>query len=658
MNLFSSSATPLDPHIDRATSDKNTSDDWAVILDVCDRVKEYNDGPKHCIRGISKKMLNDNPRISMQAITLLDSCVNNCGRTFLLEVASREFEQELRKIITSPRTHPKVSEKLRKCLKSWAEGEFKTDRQLSLIPALYSKLKAEGIDFSSSSDSPKKKKQEYSTDPNVVNNKQEEDDMAQAIQMSLQSSSSSKSQSSYNTTSRTLYPSDISNDLASSLDAGLVLSDSKGAANSSSGAGAASNAQDAVKKARALYDFEAAEDNELTFQAGELIVVIDSSDQHWWKGSNHRGEGLFPANFVTVDIHGEQNQGHHRNEKRVSFSEMVKVTEVEDGGAAATGGEEAEVAPVEVTGEVDEEKINFLLHLLHEADPTGDRPDDPQLPRIEEQVAAMAPTIDAELEQIDRRHNELSKLNVQLMQGLNLYHQLMREMPVNSIGGYYPAPYGPHPPMHDPATAAQMMPPPPHQQMIPGYQPYPGMPMMGPVGAPPPQIHQQHAPPPGVNPYPPGMGMSPVTMDMNGSMQPAPPQTTTGPLYHPAPPPAAAAAGNSQDSTCASSNSNVIDATSSNGSSSNNTTSNVTSMLPSYGHFPDAGPPPPPQYNLPPQQQQQHYQQQMPAAPQLNQQQQAPPQVVGQPIYSTIPLHHHQPPAAPTTAISYPQPLL
>ncbi|KAK4468121.1 hypothetical protein MN116_008288 [Schistosoma mekongi] len=50
----------------------------------------------------------------------------------------------------------------------------------------------------------------------------------------------------------------------------------------------------------AMYDYEAAEDDELTFSVGEKIIEIEKIDEGWWKGVCRNKIGLFPANYVTL----------------------------------------------------------------------------------------------------------------------------------------------------------------------------------------------------------------------------------------------------------------------------------------------------------------------------------------------------------------------
>ncbi|QIW97842.1 hypothetical protein AMS68_003360 [Peltaster fructicola] len=50
----------------------------------------------------------------------------------------------------------------------------------------------------------------------------------------------------------------------------------------------------------ALYDYEAAEDNELSFPEGAEITDVEFPDEDWWHGSFNNHSGLFPANYVQL----------------------------------------------------------------------------------------------------------------------------------------------------------------------------------------------------------------------------------------------------------------------------------------------------------------------------------------------------------------------
>ncbi|ODV87180.1 hypothetical protein CANARDRAFT_5734 [[Candida] arabinofermentans NRRL YB-2248] len=50
----------------------------------------------------------------------------------------------------------------------------------------------------------------------------------------------------------------------------------------------------------AEYDYDATEDNELTFKEGDLITDIEMVDEDWWLGTLQGDRKLFPANFVTL----------------------------------------------------------------------------------------------------------------------------------------------------------------------------------------------------------------------------------------------------------------------------------------------------------------------------------------------------------------------
>ncbi|PZC71246.1 hypothetical protein B5X24_HaOG213758 [Helicoverpa armigera] len=90
-------------------------------MEICDRAGASAQSAKECLRAVMRRLAHPDPHVQVHAATLLDACVANCGRAFHLEVASRDFETEFRRLVA--RAQPAVAARLRALLRKWAEGD-------------------------------------------------------------------------------------------------------------------------------------------------------------------------------------------------------------------------------------------------------------------------------------------------------------------------------------------------------------------------------------------------------------------------------------------------------------------------------------------------------------------------------------------------------
>ncbi|KZS15499.1 putative ADP-ribosylation factor-binding protein GGA1 [Daphnia magna] len=143
-------ATPIGQLIERATDASLSDEDWALNIEICDLINEQDDGPRDAVRAIKKRLqLNagKNHAVVMHTLIVLETCVKNCGRRFHVLVCSKDFVQELVKLI-GPKNDPptELQEKVLTLIQSWSDA-FQQYPELHGVTQVYQELKSKGIEF-------------------------------------------------------------------------------------------------------------------------------------------------------------------------------------------------------------------------------------------------------------------------------------------------------------------------------------------------------------------------------------------------------------------------------------------------------------------------------------------------------------------------------
>ncbi|KFZ55567.1 ADP-ribosylation factor-binding protein GGA2, partial [Antrostomus carolinensis] len=108
---------------DKATDPSSPEENWECIQRFCDQVNADMEGPSLAPRLLAHKIQSPQEAEALHALTVLETCVNNCGEKFHNEIAKFRFLNELIKVL-SPKYYgtwssEKVKSRVTEVIFSW-----------------------------------------------------------------------------------------------------------------------------------------------------------------------------------------------------------------------------------------------------------------------------------------------------------------------------------------------------------------------------------------------------------------------------------------------------------------------------------------------------------------------------------------------------------
>lgn len=135
----------LEARLNKATNPLNRELDWDSITAFCDQLNKELEGPQLATRFLAHKIQSPQEWEAVQALTVLETCMKNCGKRFHNEVGKFRFLNELIKVVSpkylGTRAPEKVKNKVLELMFSWTVG---LPDELKITEA-YHMLKKQGI---------------------------------------------------------------------------------------------------------------------------------------------------------------------------------------------------------------------------------------------------------------------------------------------------------------------------------------------------------------------------------------------------------------------------------------------------------------------------------------------------------------------------------
>ncbi|XP_075888664.1 target of Myb1 membrane trafficking protein isoform X6 [Nelusetta ayraudi] len=142
-------STPVGQRIESATSSSLVAEDWGLNMEICDMVNGCEEGPRDAVKAIKKRIAgNKNFKEVMLALTVLETCVKNCGYRFHILVTTREFVEGVLVRSIIPRNNPPlvVHDRVLSIVQAWADA-FRSSPDLTGVVSVYEDLRRKGLEF-------------------------------------------------------------------------------------------------------------------------------------------------------------------------------------------------------------------------------------------------------------------------------------------------------------------------------------------------------------------------------------------------------------------------------------------------------------------------------------------------------------------------------